>query len=78
MPRITKKQVKDFFQKEKDVYGTDLSKYSQEALVFSFLLGLPPAECTGMYLESDMDRETINLYYDVDNIIWSLRREKAI
>ena len=73
--RSMKQKVKDFFEMERARYGTDLTKYSQEALVFSFLLGMPPAECEGMYPESDMDEETLDLYDRVDNIIWQLRKE---
>lgn len=78
MARVTKKMVKDFLDRERTQYKTDLKQYSQEALIFSFLLGMPPAECEGMYPEESMDRETLRLVDTVDSIIWDLRREKFI
>ena len=75
MAKITKKMVKEFFDREIEQHKTDLSKYSTECLVWSFLMGMPPSECEGMYLETAMDRETIRLHDTVENIIWELRKE---
>ena len=74
MAKITKKRVKEFFDREREHYKTDLSQYSTECLVWSFLMGMPPAECEGMYLETEMDRETVVLHDTVENIIWELRK----
>ena len=72
MARITKASVKDFFDRQKTNYGEDLSQYSWDALVFSFLLGMSPRECEGMYPE---DEEIGRLYDQVDGIMSALRRE---
>lgn len=48
--------------------------YSAEVLAFSFLLGLPPAECTGMYVETDWEQEWIDQYDDVVNLICKMKR----
>lgn len=69
---ITKKSVKEFFDYQKAKYNEDLSQYSWDALIFSFLLGMSPRECEGMYPE---DEETGRLYDKVDTILTSLKKE---
>ena len=63
--------VCDFYNKIRK-RGED--NYSAETLAFAFLLGLPPAECTGMYVESDWKQEWIDQYDDVVNLICKMKR----
>lgn len=68
---ISKKDVKDFWA-ETCKRGENI--YSPEILTFAFLLGLPPAECTGMYVEGDWDQHDIDQYDYVCGILWDLKR----
>ena len=66
--------VTDFINKE--IKRGEFDRYSAETLAFAFLLGLPPAECTGMYVESDWEQEWIDQYDDVVNLIDKCKRTK--
>ena len=77
MARITKKEVQDFLKMEQERYG-DISDYTANTLAWSFLLGMVPRECEGMYCEEDMDEETIQLYDDTVSIVYTLRHEGKI
>ena len=50
--------------------------YSPEVLTFSALLGLPPAECTGMYVESDWTDEQIDEYEEIVDYLYAEKRKE--
>lgn len=57
--------------KEKDEWDN----YSAEVLAFSCLLGLPPAECTGMYPECEWTQEQLDEYDDMVDYILGKKRK---
>lgn len=63
---VSKEDVFEFMRK---IYNRQEDGYSDEVLAFSFMLGLPPKECIGMYPESDWDAHMLNLYDYVVGII---------
>ena len=69
---ITQKMVEDFMKRRKERGETD---YSPETLAFSFLLGLPPNECEGLYPETDWDTQVLNQYDFVVDCIYRIARK---
>lgn len=76
MTKSEQKAVKDYFN---DILGyktkSDYREHPINALVFSYLVGMDPEECHGMELESEMSREEINEYYDIEGYINQLVKE---
>ena len=58
--------VKDFCNEYRD----EVEKYSPDVMTFSFMMGLPPEECTGMYLETELGEDFIDVYEVVRNLIY--------
>ena len=59
-------QVLDFC----DTYRDEVERYSPEVMTFSFMMGLPPEECTGMYPESELGEDFLNDYDDICDLIY--------
>ena len=76
MTQSEKNQVNEFFTtvlkyKKKEQY----LEYPVSALVFSYLMGMDPAECRNMYVESEWSKEEINEYDDIEAYVHQIIRE---
>lgn len=65
MPNTLKNDVQRFCKDFRD----EVERFPAETMTFSFMLGLEPEECTGMYLESGMDADFICDYNRICNWI---------
>lgn len=53
------------------------NQYPVETLTFAIMLGMSAEECAGMYVESDMDADTIGEIEIVDDYLYQLKRKEA-
>lgn len=56
-----------------------LTEHKTSTLVFSYLMGLPPEECTYMdYEEGEMDNEAQDSFFETENCIMQLYKKYVI
>lgn len=73
MSRFKDEEILKYFKDVyKDKYKDVLLENSVNSLVFSYLVGMPPEECKYMELESEMDDEQVEEYYEIEGIIHRL------
>ncbi len=72
MTKIKMSDIREFYRRR---CSLGEQEYSEEVLAFSFLLGLPPEECIGMYVETDWDPELIEQYDDVLDMIIRCKKD---
>ena len=72
------KKLKDYVNRHLQIWKErgEWENYSAEVLTFSALLGMPPAECTGMYVESDWEPEQIEEYDEIVDYLYALKRKE--
>lgn len=75
MTKELKKYVDDGVARLKK--SGEWNQYPVEALTFAILMGMTAEECAGMYIESDMDADTIGEIEIVDDYLYQLKRKEA-
>lgn len=72
------KELKEYVNRHLKIWKErgEWENYSAEVLTFSCLLGLPPEECTGMYVESDWEPEQVEEYDEITDYLYALKRKE--
>lgn len=69
------KELKEYVEEQwKRTVKLGETNYSEEVLAFAYTLGLPPSECTNMYVESDWKQEWIDDYDKMVSLIHTLKK----